>query len=135
IAPEILKAERDRVVTESEPPNLGSYNQFIRGLEHHYRYTQGDNTKAQQYFRRAIELDPRNAQAYAALAHAILHAVQHGWREDDEHNYQTADSLAIQAVRLDGRAPFSRFAYASTSMFLGRTEQALEEMEYATTLN
>jgi tetratricopeptide (TPR) repeat protein len=107
----------------------------MRGLAFHYRYTKEDNAEAQRLFRQAIEADPKNAQAYALLAHTILYAVQHRWREDDEHNYGVADKLAAQAVALDGRAPFAHFALGSTSMFLKRTEQALYELQEVIRVN
>ena len=134
IAPELLKAERERIGRQRRV-NRTSYNYFIRGLEYHYRYHKEDNAEAQQLFRKAIEADSKNAQAYALLAHAMLYAVQHSWREDTEHNYEAADRIAMQAVRLDGRSPFAHFALGSTSMFLGRTEQALTEMQEAVRLN
>jgi TolB-like protein/DNA-binding winged helix-turn-helix (wHTH) protein/Tfp pilus assembly protein PilF len=134
IAPEVLKVERERVGQHRQLYPT-SYNYFIRGLELHYRYSKGDNAEAQRFFRRAIEAEPKNAQAHALLAHAILHSAQQGWHEDSEHNYKTADMFAAHAVALDPRAPFAHFALGSTSMFLGRTEQALAEMQEAVRLN
>ena len=134
IAPEVLRAERHRAVLGSRK-NASSYEHFLRGLEAHYRYTRTDNSQAQAHLRKAIEVDPRNAQAYALLASAMIHAVQLGWREDEQHSYAVADRLAARAVALDPRAPFAHFSLGSTSMFLGRIEQALEEMRNATRIN
>jgi TolB-like protein/predicted Zn-dependent protease len=134
IAPELLKAERDRI-SRRPSRNPTSYEYFLRGMEAHYRYTQHDNRDAQQWLRKSIEADPRNAQAHALLASAMLHAVQHGWRNDAEHNYEVADSLATRAVALDPRAPLAHFSLASTSMFLGRIESAYAEMTEAIRIN
>jgi adenylate cyclase len=134
IAPEIFKVERERV-NRRQPPNPTSYEYFVRGLEYHYRYNKYDNAEAQCLFRKSIAADPKNSQAHALLAHAMLYAVQHCWREDEEHNFQVADDLAARAIALDSRAPFARFAFGSSAMFLGRTEQALVEMKEAVRLN
>jgi adenylate cyclase len=134
IAPEVLKVGRDRVIRQRQQ-NATSYEHFIRGLEFHYRYNKEDNAEAQKFFRKAIEADPKNSRAHALLAHAMLYAVQHSWREDSEHNYETADKIAAQALRLDPRSPYAHFALGSTSMFLGRAEQALAEMEEAVRVN
>jgi len=107
----------------------------LRGLAAHYRYTKTDNAEAQTFFRKAIEIDPRNAQAHALLVSAMVHAVQLGWREDEEHNYAVADQLASRAVGLDPRSPFAHFALGSTSMFMGRVDQALAEMQSAIRIN
>jgi adenylate cyclase len=122
IAPEVLRAERHRVIRKFRK-NATSYEHFLRGLEAHYRYTKTDNAEAQTHFKRVIEIDPLNAQAYALLASAMIHAVQHGWHEDDQHNYAVADQLASRAVALDPRAPFAHFSFGSTSMFLGRIDR------------
>jgi adenylate cyclase len=134
IAPEVLKIECDRV-QQRQPSNPTSYEYFMRGLALHYRYTKEDNAEAQQLFRQAIDADPKNAQAYARLAHAMVYAVQHRWREDADHNCEIADKLATDALTLDSRAPSAHFALGSTSMFLGRTEQALAEMQEAVRVN
>jgi adenylate cyclase len=134
LAPELLRAERQRI-SQKPARNATSYEYFLRGQEAHYRYTKTDNAIAQTHFRRAIETDPRNAQAYALLAHAMLHAVQLGWRHDDHHNYAAADQYAKRAVSLDPRAPFAHFALGSTSMFLGRIDQALQELRETTKIN
>ena len=134
LAPELLRVEQLRVA-QKKRKNPTSYECFLRGLEAHYRYTKIDNAAAQRHFRAAIEADERNAQAHALLAHAILHAVQLGWREDDEHNYSVADHHALRAIALDARAPFAHFALGSTSMFLGRIDQALREMRETVRIN
>jgi adenylate cyclase len=134
IAPEVLRAERQRAIIGPRK-NASSYEHFLRGLEAHYRYTKSDNAEAQGHFRKSIQLDPRNAQAYALLASAMIHAVQLGWREDEEHNYAVADQLASRAVALDPRAPFAHFSLGSTSMFMGRVDQALTEMRNAVRIN
>ena len=134
IEPELLKAERERI-THASQQELNSYDCFMRGLAHHYRYTKEDNAEAQRLFRKAIEVDPGNANAHSHLALAMLFAVQSGWRSDDEHNFSVACDLGQRAVALDGRDPIARFVLGSACMFAGRIEQALAETEEAIRLN
>jgi TolB-like protein/class 3 adenylate cyclase/cytochrome c-type biogenesis protein CcmH/NrfG len=134
IAPELLRIERYRVAKTANVHNT-SDEHFLRGLEAHYRYTKTDNENAQRQFRRAIKVDPQNSQAHALLASAIMHAVQLGWRENADHNYMVADRLARRAVALDPRAPVAHFSLGSTSMFLGRIDEALTEMREALRIN
>jgi len=134
LAPEVLRAERHRL-SKKPPKNATSYEFFLRGLESHYRYTKADNAEAQTHFAKAIQIDPKNAQAHALLASAMIHGVQLGWREDEDHNYGVADQLASRAVTLDPRSPFAHFSLGSTSMFLGRVDQALAEMRSAIRIN
>jgi tetratricopeptide (TPR) repeat protein len=130
----VLRAERNRALQKPRH-NLTSYEFFLRGLEAHYAYTKTDNAEAQLYFGKAIEADPRNAQAHATLAHAMLHAAQLGWRRDDDHNYAVADRHAVRALALDPRSPSAHFALGCTSMMLGRIEQALGEVKEAIRIN
>jgi adenylate cyclase len=134
LAPELLRVERQRIVKTPEK-NPTSYEYFLRGQEFHYRYTKTDNSMAQKYLERAIESDPLYSQAHALLAHAIIHAVQLGWRDDDQHNYAIADQHATRSMALDPRAPFAHFALGATSMFLGRIDQALYEMRETVKIN
>ncbi|MGA8402988.1 MAG: adenylate/guanylate cyclase domain-containing protein [Stellaceae bacterium] len=134
LAPELARAERLRV-NQKTTLKPSSYEYFLRGQEAHYRYTRTDNAIAQNHLNKAIEADSGNAQAYALLAHAIIHAVQLGWRRDERHNYVVADQHAKNAIALDPRAPFAHFAYGATSMFLGRIDQALHEMRETVKIN
>jgi adenylate cyclase len=134
LAPELLRVERIRANTKTAR-ELGSYEYFLRGQEAHYRYTRTDNAIAQEFLKKAINTDRKNSAAYALLAHAIIHAVQLGWREDEEHNYRVADEYAKTSLSLDTRAPFAHFAFGATSMFLGRIGQALHEMRETVKIN
>lgn len=134
LAPELARAERRRIDRKTDQ-QLNSYDYFLRGQEAHYRYTRTDNAIAQSLLKKAIEVEPGNAQAYALLAHAVIHAVQLGWRRDQQHNYGVADQYAKTSIGLDPRAPFAHFAFGATSMFLGRIDQALYEMRETVRIN
>ena len=48
--------------------NLAAYDCLLKGKDHHHRYSKQDNTEAQQWLTRAIELDPDFALAHAWMA-------------------------------------------------------------------
>ena len=54
------------------PNSLAAYECFLRGRDHHHRFTVGDNTRAIELFERALALDPAYALGYAWLACAIF---------------------------------------------------------------
>ena len=74
IEPTLGSAERDRA-RRKPTGRLDAWESYQRGLWHTYRNTAADNTEAQVFFRRAIELDPDFAPAHAGLAHAIYLSV------------------------------------------------------------
>ena len=45
--------------------NMTSYEYLLRGKEQHHQFTKESNALALEYFDKAIEADPNNAQAYA----------------------------------------------------------------------
>ena len=134
LEPELLRAERDRVarVTTQVP---SSYEDFMRGLWHHYQYTPEHNAEAVHWFRSAIAADRSNAQPHAALALAIHLAVQSDWRKDAEFSFEAGYELARRAVELDSRDPLAHFALGASCMWLGRIAEAETEMEDAIGLN
>jgi TolB-like protein/class 3 adenylate cyclase/Flp pilus assembly protein TadD len=54
--------------TERGTSNIAAYDAFLRGWGHLLRRTPEDAAKAVPMFKRALELDPNYARAYAALA-------------------------------------------------------------------
>ena len=62
-------AEAERAVARGKPPaNLQAYDYYLLGIEAKHKETKEDNIRAQELFRKALELDPRFARAYTGLA-------------------------------------------------------------------
>ncbi len=83
IEPELLKFERERIA-ERPQHSEDAYELYQRGMWHHYRQNKADNIEAQDYFRRALAIDPQYPQATAALAIAVCNAAYLGWADDPE---------------------------------------------------
>ena len=66
--------------------------------------------------RRAIELDPRYAQAYAFIAGRIMHRKMYGWMEDDAAETAEGVRFAHLAVQL---APNDSFVLTEAALTLG----------------
>jgi TolB-like protein/class 3 adenylate cyclase len=65
IAPQIEEAEIARA-RQKPTESLDSYDLYLRGLAHHYKR---EWVEARELFKKAIELDPEFAAAYAMAAH------------------------------------------------------------------
>ena len=127
LEPELLRVESQRAA--SAPQLFSAYDHLLRGLWHHYRYTDEDNSAARRLFEEALRLDPSYAQAAAALATATIHRVMHGWAAAGEPVRDEALAQAQRAVALDPRAPHARFALGLCHLHAGRIAQARGEME------
>ncbi len=106
----VTPGERARLhVARSENPE--AQEAYLRGRYHMRRLNEGDLSKAIQYFERAIEIDPANAQAYAGLAQAWIERGVWGgrsFREVEKH----ARTAAERALQLDPAVADARTALA-----------------------
>jgi adenylate cyclase len=134
IEPELLKFERNRIADRPQQ-NEDAYELYQRGMWHHYRHSNDDNLKAQDFFRRALAIDAQYPQATAALAIAVLNAAYLGWAEDIEGNYAEAYELALRAVALDARYPNAHYALGAVCMWTRRSDRAIMEFQEAIKLD
>jgi len=94
------------------PPtsNLAAYDDYLRGREHLYAYTQGGRRKAIEYFESALARDPDFARAHAGLADA--YSIYYGFGLfGPEESRARATAAARRALELD-----PEMAEAYTSM-------------------
>jgi adenylate cyclase len=75
---EITEAEQQRV-RRVPTENLNAYEAWQRGYYHFAKFRVDDMAKAQQWFERAIEIDPNFAQAVAQLGSIQTASVSMGW--------------------------------------------------------
>jgi adenylate cyclase len=80
---------------------LAAYEYVLRGREVFSQETRDDNDEAIELFKRAIDLDPNYADAYAALAASHYFSVTSGWAEFRERELKRAEALALKALELD----------------------------------
>jgi adenylate cyclase len=133
--PSLRAAEIERARAKSTD-NLDAYDLYLRALPLLYAQTQQGMIEAQDFLRRAVELDPNYCDALAALADCIGRAVIAGWLSDVEGNDEAAFAFARRAVAADpehGEAlAIAAWAYAVLG---GRFDAALEHVERALRLH
>jgi TolB-like protein len=79
---------------------LEAYDFFLRGKDHHHRYTPDDCRACIDFFGRAIERDPNYAVAYAWLACGLGQAMNFQLDEQDKL-VERAQMAAEQGLELD----------------------------------
>jgi adenylate cyclase len=134
IEPELLKFERERIA-ERPQHSEDAYELYQRGMFHHYRQNKAENSEAQGFFRRALEIDAQYPQATAALSIALCSAAMLGWAEDNDACFEQAHELAQRAVTLDPRYPNAHFALGLVCMWTSRSERAIAAFREAIKLN
>ncbi len=134
IEPEVGIAERLRA--ERKPPQaLHAWDFFHLGTKHFYKATLEDNLEAQRLFRRAIELDPKLAEAYAWLSYAIVLSMVYFDADADRERLNEAVTIARKGVELDDQDALTHFTFGRALLARRAYGDALAELELAVDLN
>jgi tetratricopeptide (TPR) repeat protein len=134
IEPEVGSAERTRVERKSREV-LRAWDFFHLAMKSLYKSTPQDNIEAQRLFRRAIELDPELAQAYAWLSYAMVLAMVYFDARPDQQSLDEAVAIAEKAVELDERDALAHFACGRALLARKSYRDSLAELESALELN
>ena len=71
-----LSADEVKSVSKQQTGNIEAYTFYLKGREYYYRYHKEDNENAIKLFKKALDLDPNYALAYAGLGDAYGQRVQ-----------------------------------------------------------
>ena len=94
-----LTPQEQKRLTRTRPVHPEAYNLFLQGTFFVQQGMKG-TAKSIELFRRAIELDPSQAESHAGLAEALCYAAIHGFRPSAEA-YPAARVAALKALELD----------------------------------
>ncbi len=100
LAIRVTQIEQRRVFAKPTE-NLEAYDYVLRARPALQRPTRANNVEARALLRRAIELDPNYAAAYAALAETYHIATSMGWAESPTDFLSRAEEMANKALSLN----------------------------------
>ncbi len=126
----ISHAERQRAIRKA-PQNLSAWEAYQRGLWHWAKHMPADIERAQQFFRRASELDPLFAAPHAMLALYYQHIYGAVVRVD----YETAVTEAKKAIELDPDDATALAVAAWMPTVHGHHEAAVQLADHAISTN
>jgi len=134
IDPSIREAEIQRVLRKPTEV-FGAYEYVLRGLAVQFGEKR-DADEAGIFFRRAVEIDPRYAQAHAHLARWHSLRVGEGRSDSPGKDRAIADALSRRAIELDPRDAWVLATAGHIQSFLHkRFAAALDMFEQALRLN
>jgi TolB-like protein/Tfp pilus assembly protein PilF len=130
----LSEAERRRLARRYTR-NLEAYDYFLRGQAALLTRTRDDNERAREMYRKALELDPAFARAYAGLA--LTHAADYRnqWTDNAPHALARALELAETAFRIDQEILEVQWVLAYVHAQSGRPEQAIGHLNQAIALD
>ncbi len=134
IEPELGAVERQRSERKSTQ-NLNAWDCYHLGMSHMYKFDGDGNVEAQRLFRRAIDFDPKFAEAYARLAYCIVLSMVYFDAAPTVELLDDALLIAKKAALLDDKDAFAHLAIARVHLARGEYDQAMAECEISVDLN
>jgi adenylate cyclase len=134
-AVKLTQIERARVLRKPTA-NLAAYEFVLRGRSNGLvNQTRAANDAAGALYKRAIDLDPNYAEAYAAFGWVHYEAAVSGWTEFPEDEVRQAEMLAKKALALDPATTDAFQLLSAIGVFRGDYDGALAQIDRALALN
>ena len=134
VAPELQAAEMERARRKTVP-ELGTWELVARATWHVARTSPESNAEAKSLLANALERDPQNAAALAALAMSYAIDALFGWHRPPPESLASAAEAAQQAVSLDKADERAHAALALVLFFSKQHDEAVRRLETAIQLN
>jgi TolB-like protein/DNA-binding winged helix-turn-helix (wHTH) protein/Tfp pilus assembly protein PilF len=115
--------------------SLEAYDYVLRARPALQHPDRGNIVQARSLLRRAIEIDPNYAAAYASLAETYFVATSMGWVETPAEFLARAQEMANKALSLDDADVRARVVLGRIHIFFQRYDQAMMEMDRAIAVN
>jgi TolB-like protein/DNA-binding winged helix-turn-helix (wHTH) protein len=134
LAIRVAEVERRRVLAKPTE-SLEAYDCVLRVRPALQRPTRAGIAQARALLRRATEIDPSYADAYAALAETYYAATSMGWAEVPTAALDRAEELANKALSIDDSQVRAHVILGRIHIFYRRYEQAKTEIDRAIAIN
>src|SRR6266446_5822149 len=114
--------------------NLEAYDYDLRGWQYWYTQTREGFPKAREMWEKAIQLDPKYAEAYAGIGFTYLLEGVFFQSSGSSQALAQAYRMAQKAIALNDSEPEAYMLLGSLDLTKGRYDQAISEAQRAVTL-
>ena len=114
---------------------LDAWQSYHLGVAHMYRFNARDNAIAEGYLRRATELDPGFATAFAARSFNFFQACMVGYDPDPAAALAATRRSAERSVELDPLCPYANAAMGRLHVLTGTPEDGIFWLERSLSLS
>jgi adenylate cyclase len=115
--------------------NLEAFDDYLRAIEYYSTLSKDNNGKSRQWFERAIEHDPKFADAYAYLGWTYFFEAGSQWSRNTQMGMERAQELAQKALDLDNGNSPALALITELDLHQGQIERAVADGEREVTLN
>jgi TolB-like protein/class 3 adenylate cyclase len=130
----VVARSRRETARRKPPATLEAYDLYVLGLEQKHLFTKEGVGKAQEFFHKALAIDPTYARAYYGLAQTYGIEADFGWRPWQDAMDDWRDFIK-KAIALD---PSDSGAHSELAFYyqrLGDTANSLAQIDEAIALN
>jgi DNA-binding SARP family transcriptional activator/TolB-like protein len=131
---EIHIIERNRALL-TPPASLDAWQAYHRGLALMYRFTKGDNHEAQQFFAKAVALDPTFSRSYAGLSFTHFQNAFLLQAREREREIALAFERAGQGLEADPSDPAAHCAMGRALWLRREHDSATGELDHSVRLS
>lgn len=117
----VLTAREHMALKKSATRDVRAYEYYLRGRQLFHQHRRETHVRARELYRRAIEIDPNYALAYAGIADSA--SFQYMYVGGEERHLEEADTASRRALELD---PSAAEAHASRGIALTLTRKYQE---------
>jgi adenylate cyclase len=125
--------EQERALRK-DTANLNAFDYNLRGWWYYHRFTKEDNDQARRMFEKAIEIEPKFANAYAGVGFTYYEQWARQWRQDPQ-SLERAFELAQKAISLNDSLSSAYTLLGHVYLWRRQHDQAIAEQERAIALN
>lgn len=123
------------VTPGSAPASVEAYDFYLQGQFHYHRRSEGDIQRATEYYRRAVEISPDFARAWAALAGAYSLAIGELHGNSNAQLRELQGQAARKAVELDPGLAVAHARLAQYCYYVQQRDQGDAHMRTAASLD
>jgi len=126
--------EEHSMLERPRTDNIEAYDDALRGWAYYWTTTQQGDAKAMEMFQKAVDLDPKYANAYAGMGWTYLSDWAYQWNRDS-HLLDRALELGRQAIALDDSETDAYALLSAVETFEERYDRAIADSEHAIALD
>ena len=115
--------------------NIQAYDRCMRGTEYFFRMNEKDNKQAQQFYKKAINIDKAYVLPYVMLGFTHIFDLLYRWSNSPIKSFEQAETCAENALTLNDSFDITHILWGWIYLFKRQHDEAIKEGERAIELN